>query len=120
MEKTKIALWSLRIGIAFTLLYAAVDSTLNPDMWIGFLPPMMQAIVPGEILLPMFSVYEVVLGLWLLSGWKSFYPAVLSGATMVGIMVSTPSQFIITFRDVAILGAAVALAALSKKDKADA
>lgn len=116
MDKTKIALWSLRIGIAFTLLYAAVDSTLNPDMWIGFLPPLIQAFVPGEILLPIFSVYEVILGLWLLSGWKSFYPALLSGATMIGIMVATPSQFIITFRDVAILGAAVALAALTKEE----
>ncbi|MDO8467134.1 MAG: hypothetical protein Q7S83_03285 [bacterium] len=116
MKNIKIALWSLRIGIAFTFLYAAVDSFINPDMWIGFLPPMMQAIVPGEILLPIFSVYEIVLGLWLLSGWKSFYPALLSGATMIGIIVSSPSQFIITFRDVAILGAAVALAALSKEE----
>jgi uncharacterized membrane protein YphA (DoxX/SURF4 family) len=117
MDKTKIALWSLRGGIAFTLLYAAVDSFMNPDAWVGFFPPFMLAIVPGEILLPIFSVYEIILGLWLLSGWKSFYAALLAAGTMVGIIVATPSQFIITFRDVAIFGAAVALAALSKEEE---
>lgn len=115
MPNIKLVSLFLRIGIAFTFLYAAIDGFLNPDSWIGFLPPIMTNIVPGEILLPIFSVYEIILGLWLLSGWKSFYPAVLSAATMVGIIVSSPSQFIITFRDVAIFFSALALAFLHKK-----
>lgn len=115
MDKTKIALWCLRIGIAFTFLYAAIDGFINPDAWIGFLPQFMTSIIPGTALLPMFSVYEVLLGLWLLSGWKSFWPALLSAATMLGIIFSDFSVFLITFRDVAILGASLALAALTKE-----
>lgn len=97
-------------------MYAAVDSTLQPDAWIGFLPPFLQDIIPGNYLLIGFSVYEVLLAIWLLSGLGGVYSGILSALTMVGIIISSPSLFMITFRDVAILGAALALAALSKKE----
>ncbi len=115
MTNNKIASWCLRVGIAFTFLYAAIDGFINPDAWIGFLPPLMTKIIPGATLLPMFGIYEIILGLWLLSGWKSFYPALLSATTMAGIIFSDFSVFLITFRDVAILGASLALAALSRE-----
>lgn len=80
------------------------------------LPSFLQNIIPGNYLLLIFSAYEIVLAIWLLSGLGGFYSGILSALTMAGIIISSPSLFIITFRDVAILGAALALAALSKKE----
>ncbi len=115
MEKLNLVSLLLRIGIAFTFLYAAIGGFVIPDAWVGFLPSFMTNIIPGSILLPIFSVYEIVLSLWLLSGWRIFYPALLSAATMAGIIFSDFSVFLITFRDVAILFAALALAVLHKR-----
>ncbi|MEK7640708.1 MAG: hypothetical protein AAB389_01805 [Patescibacteria group bacterium] len=115
MEKLNLVSWLLRVGIAFTFLYAAISGFVIPDAWIGFLPSFMTNIIPGETLLPMFSVYEIILGLWLLSGWRIFYPALLSAATMAGIIFSDFSVFLITFRDVSILTASLALAVLHKE-----
>ncbi|MEK7654564.1 MAG: hypothetical protein AAB345_04830 [Patescibacteria group bacterium] len=115
MPNIKLASLLLRVGIAFTFLYAAISGFIIPDAWVGFLPPFMTNIIPGATLLAMFGIYEIVLGLWLLSGWRIFYPALLSAATMAGIIFSDFSVFLITFRDVSILTASLALAVLHKE-----
>ena len=103
----------LRIGLAVVFLYAAVASMLDPNSWIGYFPEFLENIIPGTVLLPMFSLYELALGLWVLSGWKAYYAGLLAAATLLGIIVVNISLFDIVFRDVAIFFAALALAALS-------
>lgn len=116
--RVNLAIWLMIIGLVAVLLYAAINSFMHPDDWVGYFPHWMRGIVPESLLLNGFSLFEIVLSLWLLSRKYLFYSAVLTALLMFGIMVFNPSQLIITFRDVAILFAALALAVLNyKKDK---
>ena len=109
MEKQKLISFLLRIGISFSFFYAAIASFITPTNWIGFLPNFLRS----DMILTIFSIYEILVGLWLLSGWKVFYPAILSALSMLGIIIFNFGALDIVFRDVAILFAAVALALLS-------
>jgi len=100
----------LRAGLAIMFLYAAVSSFLDPREWIGFLPSVLTNIVQPELLLKVFSVYELFLATWLLSGVYVRYGALLCAATLAGIVVSNFSLFAISFRDIGLLFAALALA----------
>lgn len=114
IDRTKAASWSLRIGLAYVFLYAAVASLQHPIEWIGFLPPFMTKAVDGHTLIHMFSVYEIVLAAWLLVGKYLRYGALLAAATLGGIVVMDLSQLVITFRDIGLALMAVALALLTE------
>lgn len=99
----------LRIGLAIVFTYAAVSSFKNPQDWIGYLPKFAKQHIDGYLLLKVFSVYELALAIWLLSGRYMKYAAALAAATLAGIVVFNLSLFAITFRDVALIFAALAL-----------
>lgn len=103
----------LRIALAFGFLYAAAGSFLSPSEWIGFFPEWMFSLAPAEFLLPAFSLFEILLALWLLSGWRIKEAALLSAAVLFGIVIFNIPQLIIVFRDVGLGIAALALALLS-------
>ncbi len=113
MKQTKLASLLLRIGLAAVLLYAGVAALLNPQEWIGFLPGFVSHILPAALALTLFSLFQIALAVWLLSGFKTRYAAFLTALTVVGITVANLSALITTFRDVAIIFAALALAILS-------
>ena len=94
-------------------LYAAAAAFLDPTSWIGFLPLGLQKIFPANILLSVFSVYEILLALWLISGWRTFYAAILASLTLFLIIITNIGVLDIVFRDAAILFSAVGLAVLS-------
>lgn len=106
----KIASPLLRLGIAFTFFYAAIFSFLNPNDWIGFFPLFLRDFFSADLLLPVFSFYELILGFWLISGKFQFYSALLSALTVLGIIVFNFGVMDIVFRDVGLLLAAIALA----------
>jgi hypothetical protein len=108
------ASWLLRVGLAAVLLYAIVSSTLNPDAWIGFIPPFATHFIAASLALKLFSFFQLLLVMWLLSGKALFYASLITALTMVGIIVANFEAFDTTFRDIAILFAALALARLSK------
>ena len=110
-NKVKLAKLVLRLGLIAVFLYAAVASFVTPIDWIGYLPQ--TKMVPAPLLLKIFSAYELLLALWLLSGKYLRYAGALSALTMLGIIVADAKLFAITFRDVAIATGAVALALLS-------
>jgi len=110
MEREKLISLLLRLGLAFSFIYAAVAAFVNPSAWIGFLPEFLR----GGGTLTAFSVGEIVLGIWLLSGWKTFHSAVLSAIAIAGIILFNFGALDIVFRDVAIFLMAIALAVLSK------
>ena len=114
MKNEQFISFLLRAGLAVVFLYAAVASFLDPNSWIGFLPQFLRNIVPANILLILFSIYEIILGLWLLSGKKIYPAAILAIITMASIVIFNMGALDIVFRDVAILFAALALAVLSK------
>lgn len=99
----------LRLGLAIVFLYASISAFLVPDEWVGYLPQFMRDVVPADILLPIFSVFELTLAVWLLSGLYVKYAALLVAATLAGIVVFNFELFAISFRDIALIFAAIAL-----------
>jgi hypothetical protein len=115
MNHTKAVHFFLRLSIATVFLYAAIAATLEPFNWIGFIPQALYHIAPPEMLLRIFSLYQLLLVLWILSGWKSFFSSLLAAATLLGIIVANIGDIDILFRDFAIFFAAIALAVESYK-----
>lgn len=107
----------LRLGLATVFLYAAIASTLNPTDWVGYLPNVLTAFLPAETLLMAFSVVELALAVWLLSGVHVRYAAVASFLMLGGIVVSNFALFDISFRDLGLMFAALALAFLPTDDQ---
>jgi uncharacterized membrane protein YphA (DoxX/SURF4 family) len=105
----------LRFGLAVIFSYAAIASFANPNEWIGYLPGLLTDHFSGDVLLKLFSLYELTLVVWLLSGVYVRYAALLCAATLSGIVVSNFELFIITFRDIALIFAALALATIQDK-----
>ena len=99
----------LRIGLAFAFLYPPLDAIADPYTWIGYFPPFMHGYVPDMVLLHSFGAVEIVIALWLLSGWKVFWPALLAFLMLLAIVTFDNSDFQILFRDLTIASIALAL-----------
>jgi hypothetical protein len=102
----------LRVGLAVVFLYTAAASFIEPDAWIGYMPAFLRRVIPANLFLTGFSIIQILLSFWLLSGKKLFYSSLLSAAMLIGIIVSNLGALDIVFRDFAILFSALALAAL--------
>ena len=110
-NKETLASFFLRLGLMVVFFYAGISSLLMPENWIGFLPGFLRV----SLMLTLFSIYELVLGLWLLSNKKTFYAALISALTMFSIVVFNMTLLDLVFRDVAIFFMALALAILSRR-----
>ncbi|OGE31085.1 hypothetical protein A2631_05425 [Candidatus Daviesbacteria bacterium RIFCSPHIGHO2_01_FULL_44_29] len=108
------ALLVLRLGLAFVFLYASISSFLFPENWIWFIPDWMQKIIPAEPMLMAHASFELALGIWLISGKKLFYAALVAALDLLAIMLPNIGIFDTVFRDVGLLASAVALALLSR------
>lgn len=117
MANEKLVSLLLRIGLASVFIYAAVATTLHPDDWIWFFPAILRNFVPHSLLLTGFSIYEIVLSIWILIGWRLLYSSTLAALTLLGIIVSNLAVIDIVFRDFAIFFMAAALAVGSYKTK---
>lgn len=102
----------LRAGLAVIFLYAAISSFANPQDWVGYLPPILTDHIDSDTVLHIFSVYEIFLATCLLLGLYVRYVALLCAATLAGIVFSNFSLFQITFRDIALIFSALALAGM--------
>ena len=111
-EKTLISFF-LRLAISVPFLYAAIAAFLTPESWIGFLPSWVRIIMPLEIALSVFSVFQIILSLWLLSGKWLRYSSLLAVVTLLGIAIFNVGALDIVFRDVGLLLAAAALTLLA-------
>lgn len=115
MNNTRVARLLLQTGLATVFLYAGVASYVHPSDWIGYLPSFARGALDPKLLLKVFSAYEVLLALWLLSGKYTRYAAGLAAMTLVGIVVFNFNLLAITFRDIALIFAALALILLDRK-----
>ena len=102
MNKLNIAKWFLRIGLAFVFVYATFEIYIHPDNFLKYVPQFVLSTMPLDLFLSLFGVIEIVLALWLLSGWRAEYPSFLSVLMMVGIIAFNMDYFQILFRNVAI------------------
>lgn len=111
----------LRLGLAFTLLYAAWSSFQRPLDWVGFLPPAIAAWLPAGMsmqqFLMVFSLFEIVLALLLLLGKQLIFASLVTAVLMFGIMWFNPGAMDILFRDIGLVSAALALAVLARRGK---
>ncbi len=112
IRKRDLAKWLLRVGLAFVFMYATVEIYIHPDNFLKYVPKFVLLFVPLDLFLHSFAVVEVALAVWLVSGWKGEYPALLSALMMVGIVVFNIEYFHILFRNVAIGFAGLALVVL--------
>ena len=106
---SNIAASLLRVGLAIVFLYAGVASILHPEAWMIFLPSILTAHFSADLLLKLFSAYQFVLVVWLVSGWKVRYAAALCALTLIGIVITNINALDITFRDIALVFMALAL-----------
>jgi hypothetical protein len=109
IQNQKVVHFLLRISIASVFLYAAVAATLQPQNWIWYIPQFARNILSGQFLLLVFSSYQFLLSLWILSGRKIFYAASLASLTFLGIIIANSNDLDVLFRDFAIFFASVAL-----------
>ena len=114
MKNKKAVLILLRLSIASVFLYAAVAATLQPDNWADYLPTPVRNALGDSLSLTLFSIYQAVLALWILSGKKTLYAASLAALTLLAIIGVNFHQTDILFRDFAIFFSALALAAATK------
>ena len=115
MNQKTVAIFLLRAAIASVFFYAAIASFITPDNWVGYFPIFLRHMIPQGLLLPGFSVYELALAMWLLSGKYIFYAAILACITLLGIIIFNIDQLDIVFRDFAIILSAASLAVFSYK-----
>lgn len=104
----------LRVALAGAFLYPAFASLITPAAWIGYFPHFMLGIVPDSILLSLWSLLEVILALWILSGKKIFVPSIIASLLLALIVVFNFPLFDILFRDAALALVAFYLAVTAR------
>lgn len=109
----KIPALILRIGLAFSFFYAAIAGFISPESWVGWLPEF----VRSESWLTLFGISEIIMGIWLLSGYRLFYCAASSSAMLFGIVVFNFGAIDVVFRDISLALSAVALAVLAREER---
>jgi len=113
-NNSDVVSWLLRIGLAIVFLYAAISSLQHPLIWAAFLPVFLTKAVAVTTLIKLFAIYELVLSAWLLSGKYHKFSSLLVALTLIGIIVTNPSQLITTFRDIGLAFMALALYFMDK------
>ncbi len=117
MHNPRLVIIFLRIGIAAVFLYSAIASFMQPYSWIGYIPAVFKGIFPEQMLVMGFSLFTLALGIWILSGWKTFFAASMAALTLLVIIAANYTQMDILFRDFAIFMASGALVVSSYPDK---
>lgn len=100
----------LRLGLAVVFGYAALSSLIDPREWVGYLPSFLTQLAPTTVLLKVMALYELGLVVWLLSGVAARYAGLACALTLAGIVLFNFDLFAVSFRDVGLLFAALALA----------
>jgi len=102
----------IRAGLAFAFAYVALGAFIDPQSWIGFYPTIFSDNIPANVFLPIFSIAELVLAAWLLSGFKTRFAGASAAFALFGIVVFNIPQMDIVFRDISLALAALALTRL--------
>ncbi len=107
----------LRWGLAFVFFYAAIAGLIKSESWSGYFPQFLQNIPFSKSFSAAFSVYEIILAAFLFWGRRLIWVSLLSAITLAAIVVLNLNVLDITFRDVGLLMAALALYELVRKEK---
>lgn len=109
--------WALRIAVAGSFVYPAINALFDPYAWIGYFPSFVTDMVTPHsiLLLHTFGVVEILLALWLLLGTRIRIPALIMAGMLGAIVLFNLGQFQVLFRDLSIALATLALAFTPRK-----
>ena len=113
MNAQRVAEIILRIGVAFAFLFPPIDAMVNPYSWIGYFPAFLKGFVPDLVLLQTFGMIEIVIALWILSGWRIFVPSLIATGMLLAIVFFNRADFEVLFRDLSIAAMTLSLAVVS-------
>ncbi|MBC7836438.1 DoxX family membrane protein [Acetobacteraceae bacterium] len=121
-KRARAAYLVLRLGAALAFLYPPLNALADPNSWLGYFPTFLQqwlasAGIEQILLLHAFGVVEVIIGLWILSGWKIYWPCLAATAMLLAIVGFNLPQFSILFRDLSIAALTFALALMNAHKK---
>ena len=116
-QREKIAWLILRIGVAFCFIFAAIAGFLDPMSWVGWFPKFARDIIPVLLLLKIWGVFEMIIGIWILSGKQIFIPSLLASFSLAGLILANLGSMDTIFRDITILSATIALSLFSYERK---
>jgi len=119
MRHTHNAIFLLRIGLATVFIYAGITAFLEPLQWIGYFPQFFRELIPEHILLNGFSIYELVIATWLLSGTRLVSASFIASITFLGIIITNAHLIDILFRDIGLFFMSVALGILAYEEAHD-
>lgn len=114
MEHKREISFLLRGGLAFVFIYSGISSFANPYSWVGFVPNIVKLIISRETFLFIFSIFQIILGMWLFSNYKVRIASIFSIISLSGIIIFNISSLEIIYRDIAILSMAVVLAIMER------
>ena len=115
MNKSDKVSLILRVCLAFSFIYVAISSFISPQNWVGFLPEFLPGnFITENYFLLSFSIFELILGVWLLSNKKIYYASIVSSVVLFGIIIFNLGAMDIIFRDVSLFLASIALFTLVK------
>jgi len=115
MNKEKLVEYALRAGVALAFLYPPLNALVDPYAWVGYFPSFLRGYVDDFTLLHTFGVVEILLALWILSGWRIFWPSVAATTMLLGIVIFNLPNFQVVFRDISIAAMSFSLAVISLK-----
>lgn len=112
--------WPLRLGLGLMYLYSAYDIFYHPSAWTWAIPSwfrnVVEVVMPLEAYLRIQAVGEFAIALlfvaWFSGKWGVRIASILATLEMAGILLLTGIDSI-TFRDIGLLGAALALVVIS-------
>ena len=114
MGKTSSLL--LRVALAFAFLYPAYGFWTNPNDWIGYIPEFARNVGLSQgVLLMLIAGLHLIIGLWVLSGWRIFIPSIIAAVFLGSVVYFNQNQLDIVFRDISLALVAVALAFGSRR-----
>lgn len=116
-SRARFAYLVMRIGVAFAFLYPAISAYFEPYTWIGYFPEFIKGYVPDLVLLHAFGAVEIIIALWILSGFKIYWPSLVATAMLLSIVLFNLHEFPILFRDLSIAALALALVLMNAQKK---
>lgn len=105
----------LRTGLAISFFYAAISSLISPVSWAGYVPEFLTSFINMKLYLPIHSVYDFIIGFFLIIDYKTFYTSILAALTIFLIIIFNLPALDIVFRDIGLLLMAIALVVLYYK-----
>ena len=115
--------WPLRLGLGLMYLYSGYDIFYHPDGWVWVIPQwfsqIVSLVIPVTAYLRFQGVAEFIMGLIFIAGWGwkrgVRIAAILATLEMTGILLFSGINSI-TFRDIGLLGAVIALVIILFKE----